>query len=105
MLRGSRRARVKFFRTLAELTKRELSSTDPIRRLPPELVDAGQEALFLADRVLVLSARPGRLKADIPAPSPRPRPLSIQRTPAFVALEAEIWSLLEPPADLIRAGA
>lgn len=58
------------------------------------------EAIFLADRVLVLSARPGRLKADIPVPFARPRPLSIQRTPEFVALEADIWSLLERPADL-----
>ncbi len=61
------------------------------------------EAIFLADRVLVLSARPGRLKADIPAPFARPRPLSIQHTPVFVALEAEIWSLLERPADLTGA--
>ena len=58
------------------------------------------EAIFLADRVLVLSAAPGRLKADIAVSLPRPRPLSIQRTPQFLALEEEIWGLLERPREL-----
>lgn len=58
------------------------------------------EAIFLADRVLVLSAGPGRLKADIPISFKRPRPLGIQRTPAFVAVEEEIWALLEYPTNL-----
>lgn len=59
------------------------------------------EAVFLADRVLVMSAGPGRLKADIPVPFSRPRPLRIQRTPEFMAIEEKIWVLLERPADLV----
>jgi NitT/TauT family transport system ATP-binding protein len=58
------------------------------------------EAVFLADRVLVLSASPGQIKADLAVDLPRPRPLSVQRAPPFLALEERIWSLLERPAWL-----
>lgn len=62
------------------------------------------EAIFLADRVLVLAASPGRIKADLSVDLPRPRSLSIQRTPAFLALAERIWSLLEQPAWLSTSG-
>ncbi|HRL14414.1 MAG TPA: ABC transporter ATP-binding protein [Aggregatilineales bacterium] len=49
------------------------------------------EALFLSDRVIVLSPHPGRLRADIAVPLPRPR----KRTdPAFMALYEEIHSAI-----------
>jgi NitT/TauT family transport system ATP-binding protein len=41
------------------------------------------EALFLADRVLVLSPRPGRLRLDLPVSLPRPREESIRYTAVF----------------------
>jgi NitT/TauT family transport system ATP-binding protein len=54
------------------------------------------EAVLLSDRVLVLSARPGRIIADIAVPLPRPRHRDITRTPAFHALtdavSAALWS-------------
>jgi NitT/TauT family transport system ATP-binding protein len=53
------------------------------------------EALYLADRVVVLSARPGRVKSILPVPFPRPRELRVKRTPAFLELEDHIWSLIE----------
>jgi NitT/TauT family transport system ATP-binding protein len=52
------------------------------------------EAIFLSDRVLVMSARPGRIIADIPIDLPRPRVLEIKRTPRFVEYEDQIWRLI-----------
>jgi NitT/TauT family transport system ATP-binding protein len=57
------------------------------------------EAVYLADRVAVMSARPGRLKAVFDVPFPRPRILSLKRDPAFVELEDRIWHLIEEEAD------
>ncbi len=53
------------------------------------------EAIYLADRVIVLSARPGRVKSVLPVEFPRPRELQVKRTPAFLKLEDHIWSLIE----------
>ncbi|NPA07353.1 MAG: ABC transporter ATP-binding protein [Chloroflexi bacterium] len=48
------------------------------------------EALFLADRVLVLSPRPARIRLDMPVPLPRPRHEAMRYTPEFGALVARI---------------
>jgi NitT/TauT family transport system ATP-binding protein len=53
------------------------------------------EAVYLADRVAVMSARPGRLKTVFDIPFPRPRTLGLKRDPAFVAIEDAIWHLIE----------
>jgi NitT/TauT family transport system ATP-binding protein len=52
------------------------------------------EAIYLSDRVIVMSARPGRILADITVDLPRPRELKIKRTPEFVALVDRIWELI-----------
>ncbi len=53
------------------------------------------EAVFLSDRVVVLAARPGRIKDIIPIDLPRPRRFAIKRTAEFVAHVDKIWRLLE----------
>ena len=57
------------------------------------------EAIFLADRVVVLSSRPGRLKKIFDVPFDRPRTLALKRDPRFLALEDEIWKLIEEESD------
>ena len=53
-----------------------------------------EEAILLADRVLVMSSRPGRIIADKIVPFDRPRDASIRETPEFAKFEAELWDLL-----------
>jgi NitT/TauT family transport system ATP-binding protein len=54
------------------------------------------EAVTLSDRVIVMSARPGRILADIPIPLERPRSVrALQKNPRYHQLYAEVWSWLE----------
>jgi len=59
------------------------------------------EAVFLSDRVLVFTARPGRLKEDIAIDLPRPRTLALKRSAEFVQYTDRIWRLIE---EEVRAG-
>jgi NitT/TauT family transport system ATP-binding protein len=58
------------------------------------------EAVFLADRVLVFARRPGRIRENVAIELLRPRALSIKRTPQFVRYVDHIWRLIE---DDVRA--
>ena len=53
------------------------------------------EALILSDRIVVMSARPGRIKAIVPNPLPRPRHVVMQLAPEYGALKAQVWRLVE----------
>jgi NitT/TauT family transport system ATP-binding protein len=53
------------------------------------------EALYLADRVVVLTARPGRVREIVPVTLPRPRDHSIRRTAWFRDCEDHIRHLLK----------
>ena len=48
------------------------------------------EAIFMGGRVVVMSARPGRIKLDRAVDLPHPRHYSVKTTPAFAALKAEL---------------
>ncbi len=52
------------------------------------------EAVYLSDRVVVLSARPGRVVGAVDVNLPRPRRPEVEDDPAFFALESEVRSLL-----------
>jgi NitT/TauT family transport system ATP-binding protein len=57
------------------------------------------EAIYLADRVVVMSARPGRVKDVFEVPFERPRSLSLKRDPRFLELEDSVWKLIEEESD------
>ena len=61
------------------------------------------EAVYLADRVAVMSARPGRVKAVFEIPFARPRTLSLKRDVRFLRIEDEIWKLIEEGSENIVA--
>ncbi|CAN5339075.1 ABC transporter ATP-binding protein [soil metagenome] len=48
------------------------------------------EAIFMANRVAVFTARPGRIKADVPVDLPHPRHYTVKTTPEFMALKARL---------------
>jgi NitT/TauT family transport system ATP-binding protein len=52
------------------------------------------EAVFLSDRILVMSARPGRIKAIIPVDEPHPRPPEFMLQSRFADLRNQCYALL-----------
>jgi NitT/TauT family transport system ATP-binding protein len=52
------------------------------------------EAIFLGDRVVILSARPGVLRSEVQVPFPRPRSLDLRGSPEFAELVQRTWDVL-----------
>jgi NitT/TauT family transport system ATP-binding protein len=57
-----------------------------------------QEAVYMADRVIVLSRRPGRVLAEVPVELKRPRLEAMQGEPAFLQAVERIWGLIKDQA-------
>jgi NitT/TauT family transport system ATP-binding protein len=53
------------------------------------------EAIYLSDRIVVFSGRPGHVKEIIPVAIERPRRLAVKRETRFHQIEDRIWSLIE----------
>ena len=62
-----------------------------------------EEALLLADRVCVMTARPGRVKKSLQVGLPRPRALEITASPEFNALRLEVLSLIREESQRAAA--
>ena len=52
------------------------------------------EALIMADRIVVMSPRPGRISAVIDNQLPKPRDIETQLMPAYAKLKRRVWSLI-----------
>jgi len=57
------------------------------------------EAIFLADRILVLESNPGRVHEVINVPLARPRPKDVQDSNAFKATKTYLEALVHPPTE------
>jgi NitT/TauT family transport system ATP-binding protein len=59
-----------------------------------------EEAIFLASRVVVMTARPGRIKAELAIDLPHPRHYTIKTSPEFSALKARLTEEIRVEAVL-----
>jgi NitT/TauT family transport system ATP-binding protein len=63
-----------------------------------------EEAVYISDRVLVMSNRPGRLKTEVAIELPRPRMIEIQESPEFLALRHRILTSIREEAVQVEPG-
>jgi ABC-type nitrate/sulfonate/bicarbonate transport system ATPase subunit len=57
------------------------------------------EAIFLADRIMVMQARPGRVLEMVNVPLPRPRGDRTRQQPEYLALQSRLWDMLRSEAE------
>ena len=58
------------------------------------------EAIFLADRVYIMSRRPGRIRLEIPVPLPRPRSYALLASPMFAELKRQVLDVIHEESIL-----
>ena len=97
------------FGALDELTRENLNVqldriVEGVHKATVLVTHSIQEGVFLADRVIVMSARPGRIVASVPIDLPRPRTLEMLKGEQFLALANEVRGHLERGHDLVQAG-
>ena len=68
------------------------------RRTVVYITHSIEEAVFLADRVVVLSSHPGRLKRIVDVDLPRPRNDETRKSRSFAELSQTIWELIREEA-------
>jgi NitT/TauT family transport system ATP-binding protein len=62
------------------------------------------EAVFLSDRIYVMTARPGRIKAELSVPLPRPRTPEMTASPEFAAMVRQIKGLIREESIAAMGG-
>jgi NitT/TauT family transport system ATP-binding protein len=62
-----------------------------------------EEAVYLSDRIIVFTARPGRLKQEIQIDLPRPRSIDVKKSTEFLCYRNQVWDALR--AEVLKARA
>ncbi len=91
------------FRAMDALTKGVaqeflLQAYDRIRKTVFFITHDLEEALFLADRILVMTTRPGRIKCSLKVDFPRPRTFHVRASKHYLELKAEIFAAVREEA-------
>jgi ABC-type nitrate/sulfonate/bicarbonate transport system ATPase subunit len=58
-----------------------------------------EEAIFLADRILVMTARPGQIRESLPVRLPRPRGERTRYDPEYLELHERLWAMIRGDAE------
>ncbi len=87
------------FGALDEITRREMQNElisiwERDQKTALFVTHSVDEAVFLSDRIIVMSASPGRVVDDIIVPLPRPRTRDVEQSDAFLEIKATIWRTL-----------
>jgi NitT/TauT family transport system ATP-binding protein len=80
--------------TRAVLQEELLQLWEEARKTVLYVTHSIDEAVFLADRIVVMTAHPGTVKTVIDVDLPRPRDLGVRATAAFAALSGAVWEAL-----------
>jgi NitT/TauT family transport system ATP-binding protein len=88
------------FGALDEQSRRTLGSEmatilEQTRRSVVLITHSLDEAIFWADRIVVMSARPGQITGEITVHAPRPRDLSFMTTPEFQEIRVHLFELIQ----------
>lgn len=84
--------------TRVQLQDQLLSTWDKDKRTVMFITHDVDEAVYLANRVVVMAARPGRLHRIIPVDLPYPRTEDIRLSPAFASIRNDVWRSVYHPA-------
>jgi NitT/TauT family transport system ATP-binding protein len=98
------------FGSLDEITRRVMQAEmmriwDRQEKAALFITHSVDEAVILSDRVVVMSARPGRVVTDIPVDLPRPRSHAQEKSAEFLAIRDRVWEAIgSRNPELMTAG-